>query len=85
MRRMNRNIRKSTAMLVLSSFVLAELMSPLRVLAAPASASVEETMYLNLDYYGQISKANVVKGINFNSLKSYTDYGDYTDIINMST
>lgn len=85
MRRMNRNIRKSTAMLVLSSFVLAELMSPLRVLAAPASASVEETMYLNLDYYGQISKANVVKGINFNSLRSYTDYGDYTDIINMST
>ena len=52
--------------------------------AGQATADVDETLYLNLDYYGNISDANVVKGINFNGTSSYTDFGDYLKITNMS-
>ncbi|MBO6308022.1 MAG: hypothetical protein J6N70_04100 [Oribacterium sp.] len=52
--------------------------------AAGAHADVEETMYVNLDHYGSVNKVNVVKGINFNGTESYTDFGKYTNITNMS-
>ncbi len=58
--------------------------TPYTVYAAGAHADVDETMYINLDYYGAVSKANVVKGINFNGVKSYTDFGKYINITNMS-
>ncbi len=81
----NRKLRRIMIPAVLSAVVLTEALAPVCVLAGPATASVDETLYLNLDYYGGISKANVVKGINFNSLSSYTDYGDYLSVTNMST
>ncbi len=81
----NQKLRKLMIPAVLSAVVLTEALAPVCVLAGPATASVDETLYLNLDYYGGISKANVVKGINFNSLSSYTDYGDYLSVTNMST
>ncbi|MDY6317468.1 MAG: hypothetical protein SPL49_09660, partial [Oribacterium sp.] len=52
--------------------------------AGQAKAGVEETLYLNLDYYGEVSAANMVKAITFNGTDSYTDYGDYSSIINMT-
>lgn len=54
------------------------------VLAGEASASVYEAMYVNLDYYGQIDKVNMVKSISLNGTSSFTDYGDYTDVTNMT-
>lgn len=54
------------------------------VLAGEASASVDEAMYVNLDYYGQIDKVNMVKSISLNGTLSFTDYGDYTDVTNMT-
>lgn len=54
------------------------------VLAGEASASVDEAMYVNLDYYGQIDKVNMVKSISLNGTSSFTDYGDYTDVTNMT-
>lgn len=54
------------------------------VLAGEASASVDEAMYVNLDYYGQIDKVNMVKSISMNGTSSFTDYGDYTDVTNMT-
>ena len=81
----NRKLRRIMIPAVLSAVVLTEALAPVCALAGPATASVDETLYLNLDYYGGISKANVVKGINFNSLSSYTDYGDYLSVTNMST
>ena len=54
------------------------------VLAREASASVDEAMYVNLDYYGQIDKVNMVKSISLNGTSSFTDYGDYTDVTNMT-
>ena len=60
------------------------LFAPMTAYAGKASVEVDETMYLNLDYYGTVNKANVVKGINFNGVDSYTDFGDYISITNMS-
>ncbi len=81
----NKKLRRLMIPAVMSAVVLTEALAPVCVLAGPATASVDETLYLNLDYYGGISKANVVKGINFNSLSTYTDYGDYLSVTNMST
>lgn len=81
----NKRLRRIMIPAVLSAVVLTEALAPVCVLAGPATASVDETLYLNLDYYGGISKANVVKGISFNSLKSYTDYGNYLSVTNMTT
>ena len=86
---MKRIIKKKTAyriaaVTLLTGMLMSETM-PLVSYAAGAKVNVDETMYLNLDYYGQISKANVVKGITFNSSKSYTDHGNYTALTNMST
>ena len=86
---MKRIIRKKTAYraaaaTLLAGMIMSETM-PLIGFAAEAKVDVDETMYLNMDYYGQISSANVVKSINFNSHKSYMDHGEYTALTNMST
>ena len=52
---------------------------------AEASVDVDETMYVNLDYYGKTTKVNVVKGVNLNGLGKITDYGNYINVENMST
>lgn len=54
------------------------------VQAAPALPEVDETMYVNLDYYGKISKINVVKGWSLNGNTRITDYGIYQNVVNMS-
>ena len=54
------------------------------VYAAEASVSVDEAMYVNLDYYGRVDKVNVVKGVSLNGLTSFTDYGNYLDVTNMT-
>ena len=50
----------------------------------PDIVVTDETMYVNLDFYGDISKVNVVKGISSTAEMEYTDYGEYTDVLNMS-
>ena len=54
------------------------------VYAAEASVSIDEAMYVNLDYYGSVDKVNVVKGVSLNGLTSFTDYGNYLDVTNMT-
>ena len=51
---------------------------------AEASVDVDETMYVNLDYYGRVDKINVVKGVGLNGQTEFTDYGTYENVINMS-
>ena len=53
--------------------------------AAPKAVSADETMYVNLDWYGQPEAVNVVKGCSLNGLRSFTDYGTYLNVENMST
>lgn len=56
----------------------------LPVLAGQASVAVDENMYVNLDYYGNVDKVNVVKGCDLNGQTTITDYGNYTAVTNMS-
>lgn len=56
----------------------------LPVLAGQASVAVDENMYVNLDYYGNIDRVSVVKGCDLNGQTTFTDYGDYTAVTNMS-
>ncbi len=51
---------------------------------AEATVDVDETMYVNLDYYGRVDKINVVKGVGLNGQTEFTDYGTYGAVINMS-
>ncbi|MDO4962067.1 MAG: hypothetical protein Q4E57_09540 [Eubacteriales bacterium] len=80
---MNRIIKKSTAAAVAAGMLCMNIFSVTAFAAAP-SAEVEEKLYVNMDAYGGIDKANVVKGIRFGTEESYTDYGKYTEITNMS-
>lgn len=80
-----KRVKRTAAYTVLLSCLSTNILfAPMTVYAGKARAEVDETMYLNLDYYGAVSKANVVKGINFNGVESYTDFGDYISITNMS-
>lgn len=74
-------IRWATAAALIFNSMALTVMPPLQVLAAAPSVHVDETLYLNLDYYGAISDANVVKGIEFNKQETYTDYGTYTEVV----
>ncbi len=80
MRQKNRRILAAgmTAVTLCTSLVSAP------AYAAEASVSVDESMYVNLDYYGSVDKVNVVKGVSLNGLTSFTDYGNYLDVTNMT-
>lgn len=52
--------------------------------AAPPRVQVDETMYVNLDYYGAETEINVVKGCSTNGVTEYTDYGTYDKVENMT-
>ena len=54
------------------------------VSAAPPRVQVDETMYVNLDYYGKETQLNVVKGCTTNGVTDYTDYGTYDKVTNMT-
>lgn len=54
------------------------------VLAAPPRVSYDEALYVNLDYYGATQAESVVKGCSLNGVREFTDYGAYSQIINMS-
>ena len=53
---------------------------------APAEGlvQVDETLYVNLDYYGNLQEANIVKGVSSSKSMEYTDHGSYEKVLNMS-
>ena len=77
--------RKRVTASVLTAALLCTSAGSVPVYGAPAGADVDETMYVNLDYYGKTTKVNVVKGVNLNGLGEITDYGTYINVENMST
>ena len=77
--------RKRVTASVLTAALLCTSAGSVSVYGAPAGADVDETMYVNLDYYGKTTKVNVVKGVNLNGLGKITDYGNYINVENMST
>lgn len=77
--------RKRVTASVLTAALLCTSAGSVPVYGAPAGVDVDETMYVNLDYYGKTTKVNVVKGVNLNGLGEITDYGNYINVENMST
>ena len=77
--------KRVTASVLTAALLCGSAGSSIPVYGAPAGADVDETMYVNLDYYGKTTKVNVVKGVNLNGLGEITDYGNYTNVENMST
>lgn len=57
---------------------------PVKVYGSPAQVSTDEAVYANLDYYGDVTDLSVVKGVSLNGLKQFTDYGEYSNVTNMS-
>jgi ABC-type transporter Mla subunit MlaD len=82
---MEMKFRKRVTASVLTAALLCTSAGSVPVYGAPAGADVDETMYVNLDYYGKTTKVNVVKGVNLNGLGEITDYGNYINVENMST
>lgn len=64
--------------------VLAFGMVSLDLQAAPPRVKVDESVYVNLDYYGKVEEVNIVKGCMLNGNTTVVDYGSYENVVNMS-
>lgn len=73
---------------VLIAAALTELLLPLPAAAEELPGNellqIDETMYVNLDYYGVPETVNVVKGFTTTSPMEYEDRGSYSAVLNMS-
>lgn len=76
--------RQLTAALLTAAVIGTGAGGSLPVYGAEASVATDETMYVNLDYYGKPAKINVVKGCSLNGKQIFTDYGDYLSVDNMT-
>lgn len=74
--------RRKTAVLMAAVTLSMSVASPVR--AAAPRVQVDETMYVNMDYYGNMTTVNVVKGCSTNGVERYTDYGVYDKVVNMT-
>jgi len=54
-------------------------------LATSPAVSTDEAVYVNLDYYGALADMRIVKGVSLNGVTTFTDYGNYSKVYNMST
>lgn len=75
--------RKRIAASILSAALLS-CMTAAEVFAGPPAVDTDEALYVNLDYYGAPQETSIVKGCNLNGIRSFTDYGSYNDVTNMS-
>ena len=75
----NKLRRPAAAALVLA------LVLPQAALAAPPEVETDEAVYINLDAYGIPEATRIVKGVSPNGHTEFTDYGDYSEVYNMST
>lgn len=79
---MKKIIRRGAAATLAAVTLVTGAAVPVR--AAAPRVQVDETMYVNLDYYGTATQINVVKGCTTNGLTEYTDYGTYDKVVNMT-
>lgn len=77
------NWKQSTAMGIATVMTVLQV-TELNVQAAPPAVLVDETAYINLDYYGGIEEVNIVKGCTLNGNTKITDYGNYENVVNMT-
>ena len=81
-----RNILRKTKMgVAVLQIVLMASLNMLSGWAAAPKVSVDETVYANLDYYGVGKELSIVKGVSLNGYTGFSDYGDYSNVINMTS
>lgn len=76
----NHKLRRLTAAVLTLLCVL-----PQAAQAAVPTIQTDEAVYINLDYYGTPENTRIVKGVSLNGHTEFTDYGNYSDVYNMST
>lgn len=77
---------KITIKFISLSVILALLISclPAAVFAAPAEIETDESVFVNLDYYGGVSQYSIVKGVQMNGNTQIHDFGNYKSVNNMT-
>lgn len=73
-------LRRLTAASLVLAFTL-----PQAAQAAAPSVETDESVYINMDYYGAPTNTRIVKGVSLNGHTEFTDFGSYADVYNMST
>lgn len=76
-------IRKRILSSILALLILIGIVSSTAVASAPG-VSVDESAYVNLNYYGIPTNINIVKSLSLNGNQQFTDYGEYEKVTNMS-
>lgn len=69
---------------VCTILILCICLSCIPVSAEPPTVSIDEAVYVNLDYYGAIMDTSIVKGCSLNGNTSFEDFGVYEKVTNMS-
>ena len=78
----NKRFMKITAAVLPTVMLAGAVCTPLQ--AKAPKVEIDESMYVNMDYYGAIDDISVVKGCFLNGNTVIEDYGEYDEIINMS-
>ena len=73
-------LRRLTAASLVLAFTL-----PQAAQAAAPTVETDESVYINMDYYGAPTNTRIVKGASLNGHTEFTDFGSYADVYNMST
>lgn len=73
-------LRRLTAASLVLMFTL-----PQAAQAAAPAVETDESVYINMDYYGAPTNTRIVKGVSLNGHTEFTDFGNYADVYNMST
>lgn len=73
-------LRRLTAASLVLAFTL-----PQAAQAAEPTVETDESVYINMDYYGAPTNTRIVKGVSLNGHTEFTDFGSYADVYNMST
>ena len=73
-------LRRLTAASLVLAFTL-----PQAAQAAAPTVETDESVYINMDYYGAPTNTRIVKGVSLNGHAEFTDFGSYADVYNMST
>lgn len=76
-----KNCKKYIALMLTSIFVSCSVQD---ISAAAPVVTYDESVYVNLDYYGGISDMSIVKSCSLNGNSEFTDYGEYESVSNMS-
>lgn len=81
-----RAVKKQAAVLLIIISALNSMgVGGVEAYAQAPKAKTDEALYINLDYYGETKDINIVKGVSLNGQSSFTDYGKYSKVVNMTS